>query len=102
MSLTIMLVQKTGKHPVLIFWDAICYNEIRWHQEKLGHYYMKFCEAGEIKGSHLLVAVPQFVEDYALDVLAGRAEPIKMVNRKEISDGGGAEIPRGGEDAPTQ
>jgi len=68
-------------HPVIIFWEAINYYEMRMHQQTLGHYFRKFCQVNNKSHSFVVVSVPEFVENYCLDYLAGRAKPLTIINR---------------------
>ena len=61
------------------------YYEIRINEEALGVYYKGWCTLNQDK-SLTLDDVPDFVEDYALDVLAGRAKPL-LIGTKQIGEG---------------
>ena len=66
---------KRNCHPVILFWEAFCYAEMRFAEERVGKIFVSFCEKRE-GGSLLITSIPQVVEDYALDCLAGRATPM--------------------------
>jgi hypothetical protein len=71
----LLIVRKC--HPVILFWEAINYYERRMAQEALGKLFMVYCEKLE-DGSINLLGVPDWVENYCLDVLASRATPMEM------------------------
>ena len=74
----LLLFAKRNCHPVILFWEAFCYYEMRVHQEWVGQYFLTFCDKGKDKGVFNLLEVPNFVEDYCIDVLAKRAKPMRI------------------------
>jgi hypothetical protein len=76
MTAFLILFAKQQRHPVLLFWEAMAYNEIRMAMKACGQYYKQFIELTE--DGHTVVDVPEFVEDYCLDVLAGRAKAMRI------------------------
>jgi hypothetical protein len=71
-----ILLMRTKKHPVLLFWEAMAYNEIRMSQRNCGLYFKKFTEPTE--NGFEVTSVPEFVENYCLDVLAKRTKPMRL------------------------
>jgi len=70
-----MYLAKRNCHPVILFWEAFCYAEMRYPQEMVGKIFVSFCIKND-DGTVLLTHVPQVVENYCLDCLAGRAKPM--------------------------
>jgi hypothetical protein len=68
----------SNKHPAIIFYEALCYHEYRWSYTRQMKYILSFCSIRGRKEEVTLSSVPQFVEDYCLDVLAGRIVPLKL------------------------
>jgi len=81
MKCFLAVLNLTNKHPALIFWQAVCYWEIRVSKPRLGKILFSYCE--KQKKEDILTDVPQFVEDYCLDVLAGRCQPMKIGGKNE-------------------
>lgn len=80
MEAFLRLLTQSKRHPVLIFWYAACYYD-QWLSEKaLGRLFKSHCELQE-GGSIIVVSVPDFVEDYCVEVLSGR---IKLPSTKQI------------------
>lgn len=64
-SCLVILIQKTQLHPARIFKAAFDYKEMRFSPKVMHDFYQECIADG---------VIPIFVEDYALDCLAGRAE----------------------------
>jgi hypothetical protein len=68
--------KKFDTHPALIFVYAYNYNEKRLHKKNIGQMYIQYLDTG---------VLPDFVSDYALDVLNGSVKlPLPFVPPKML------------------
>ena len=86
MKLLRKVLRLRNTHPAIIFWEAANYIEWRIAEPMLGKFFIKFCGQRE-DGAYVLMRTPDFVDDYCLDVLAGRAKPLAYKIKKQLGDG---------------
>lgn len=73
MTVFYLVCQKYKLHPLVVFALALLYNEMYWHNKKVIRYYHSFLVEVD-KDTVRLNSVPDFVENYCLDVMAGRTK----------------------------
>ena len=85
----LLVLFKHRLHPATIFKFAFDYYEIRIHPKKMKRYFLSWCEVVDKKQTMVLEEVPQFVENYCLDVMAGRAKITYYQQLKDKNQKGG-------------
>jgi len=73
-------------HPALLFKEAADYYENRMPKEILGVIFYSHCTEDEEKRV-FLTSIPEFVENYCIDVLSGRVIPPAKPKPKQIGEG---------------
>lgn len=74
MKLFLEVVMRYNIHPAFIFRMAYDYYEVRVHKENLVQVCMKHFHYTEDKSTIIVDSVPEMVESYCLDLLAGRTK----------------------------
>ena len=82
MKTLLAVLSKFNMNPVEVFRNAFHYAEIRKSKSAMQRTFVNCCV--KIDGKYILDCVPEFVQDYCLDLLTGRTKPPQ--ERKLITD----------------
>jgi hypothetical protein len=82
MQALLAVLSKFQMNPVEVFRNAFHYAEIRKSNKRMKLCFVNSCV--QVDGKYILDCVPEFVQDYCLDLLTGRTQPPK--ERKLITN----------------
>jgi len=79
MQALLAVLGKFNMNPVEVFRNAFHYAEIRKSNKRMQQTFVNCCV--KVDGKFVLECVPEFVQDYCLDLLTGRTQKPKEVKR---------------------